>query len=100
MPCYIRIFAGVFEQARVSYDITPNEEEKEQLEDLLKKKLEKLSNKPIKTHQELQMELLRVQGEDPLAFLELEKWLLEQLRKLRQKLRKDKKKRKLVSLYA
>ena len=99
MPCYIRIFAGVFEKARVSYDITPTEEEKKDLEDLLKKKLEKLSNKTIKNHQELLMELLRVQGEDPLAFIELEKWLLEQLRKLRQKLGKDKKKRKLISLY-
>lgn len=100
MPCYIRIFAGVFEQARVSYDITPTEEETEELEDLLKKKLEKLSNKRIKTHQELRMELLRVQGEDPLAFIELEKWLLEQLRKLRQKSRETKKKRKKISLYA
>ena len=100
MPCYIRIFAGVFEQARASYDITPNEEEKDQLEELLKKKLEELSNKPIQTHQELQMELIRLQREDPLAFKQLETWLLEQLRKLRQKAREPKKKRKLASVYA
>jgi glycyl-tRNA synthetase (class II) len=100
MPCYIRIFAGIFEQARISYDITPDEEEKEQLEELLKEKLEQLSSKPIKTHQELRRELLRIQKEDPLTFIKLEQWLLEQLRKLRQKLQKDKKKRKQISLYA
>ncbi len=100
MPCYIRIFARVFNKARVSYDITPNDEEKEQLEDLLKKKLEELSNKPIRTHQELEAELKRLRSEDSQTFKQLENWLLEQIRKLRQKLRKDQKKRKMISLYA
>jgi len=100
MPCYIRIFAGVFEKARVTFEITPNEEEKEQLEDLLKKKLEELSNKRIQSHQELKMELQRIQREDPQTFYQLENWLLEQIRKLRQKSREKKKKRKEISLYA
>ena len=85
MPCFIRIFARVFEKARIRYFITPKKEEEEKLEALLRKKLEELSKKSIRTHQELKMELIRIQKEEPQTFMMLETWLLEQLRKLRKK---------------
>ncbi|MFX0210570.1 MAG: hypothetical protein ACFFDT_31610 [Candidatus Hodarchaeota archaeon] len=100
MPCYIRIFAGVFEKAQVTFEITPNEEEIQQLDDLLKKKLEEITNKQIKSHQDMKTELQRLQIEAPKTYYQLEQWLLEQIRKLRQKLRENKRKRKEISLYA
>ena len=85
MPCYIRIFARIFDKAQIRYFISPTKEEEEKLEELLRKKLEELSKKSIQTHQELKTELVRLQKENPRIFAMLEAWLLEQLRKLRKK---------------
>ncbi len=101
MPCFILIFSRVFEKAKNRYRIIPNNEEEEQLDKLLRVKLAEITNKPIRTHQELKAELIRLKNEDPQSFYRLERWLLEQLRLLRKvpttrvtKIKKDKPKSK------
>lgn len=85
MPCFLQIFARVFEKAQTRYFIYPTKEDKDKLEKLLRNKLEDLSGKPIRTHELLSKILQDLQREKPLAFIELETWLLEQIRKLRAK---------------
>ncbi len=85
MPCFLQIFARVFEKAQTRYFIYPTQEDEDKLEKLLRKKLEDLSGKPIRTHELLRNILKELQREKPLAFLELEIWLLEQIRNLKAK---------------
>lgn len=85
MPCFLQIFARAFEKAQTRYFIYPTKEDTDKLERLLRKKLEDLTGKPIRTHELLRNILKELQREKPLAFLELETWLLEQIRKLKAK---------------
>lgn len=85
MPCFLRIFARVFEKAQAKYFISPTKKDEDKLEKLLRNKLEDLSGKPIRTHEYLRKILEELQRENPLVFLELEIWLLEQIRKLKAK---------------
>ncbi len=110
MPCFILIFSTIFEKAKKNFRISPSNEEKEQLDRLLRDKLEEITNKPIRTHQELKAELIRLKNEDPKAFEFLEKWLYKQIQQLRKarttrvtKIKKDKqkpkKKKQEITMY-
>ena len=101
MPCFIQIFLTIFEKAKKNLRIIPSNEEKEQLDRLLRDKLEEITSKPIRTHQELKAELIRLKNEDPKSFEFLEKWLYKQIQQLRKarttrvtKIKKDKQKPK------
>ncbi|MFQ6123072.1 MAG: hypothetical protein ACE5R6_00480 [Candidatus Heimdallarchaeota archaeon] len=85
MPCFLQIFARTFEKAQTKYFIYLTKDDENKLEKLLRNKLEDLSGKPIRTHELLRKILEELQRAKPVEFLELETWLLQQIRKLRVK---------------